>query len=281
MKGIRYNLLRMVRKITCFFPVGVRTCVRRWRTPETYRGDYKTWAMARSSSEGYDADVILQKVVEATRAVRDGQAVWERDTVLFHEPFCHEPLLAALRRVAEEAGGRLNVLDFGGALGSTWWQHREWLKDLADVRWSVVEQAAFVEAGRAEFEIGPLRFYQTINECVMAERPNVVLLSSVLPYLETPHALLTDVASRDIDYLIIDRNGFTNKGRDWLTVQHVSPSIYAASYPCWFFDRPGLLAPLMAEWKVIEEWPTFDEPGAGYEYRGLMLQRINRRGRHA
>lgn len=281
MKRIRSNLVHVVRKISCFFPAGVRTFVRRWRTTETYRGDYKTWARARSSSGGYDTDVILEKVVQATRAVRDGQAVWERDAVLFYEPTCHDPLLAALRKVAAEENGRLSVLDFGGALGSTWWQHREWLKDLADVRWSVVEQSAFVEAGRREFELGPLRFYQTVNECVAAERPNVVLLSSVLAYLERPHELLADVASRNIDFLIIDRNGFTQKGRDWLTVQHVSPSIYAASYPCWFFDREGLLAPMLAEWKVIAEWPTFDEAGAGCEFHGLMLQRTNRRDGHA
>lgn len=262
-------------------PDFLRRAFRSWRAERTYRGDYSSWGEASAAAGGYGTDVILRKVVEATRAVRDGKAVWERDTVLFYEPVCHGPLLAALRQVAEESGGRLSVLDFGGALGSTWWQHREWLKDLTEVRWSVVEQAAFVEAGRSEFEVGPLRFYRTIEECVRAELPNVVLLSSVLPYLETPHALLADVAARDIDYLIIDRNGFSKKGRDWLTVQHVSPVIYAVSYPCWFFDREGLLAPLMAEWKVVAEWPTFDEPGADYEYRGLMLQRINRRGGNA
>jgi putative methyltransferase (TIGR04325 family) len=274
------KLLHIARKALRFFPIGVRSFVPKWRTHTIYRGDYKTWATAKFASGGYDDEMILEKAVEATRAVRDGKAVWERDTVLFYEPASHEPLMAALFKVISESGGRLSVLDFGGALGSTWWQHRKWLNDFAEVRWSVVEQATFVEAGRKEFENGPLRFYHTVDECVMAERPNVVLLSAVLPYLERPHALLADVAVRDINYLIIDRNGFTDKGRDWLTVQHVPPSIYAASYPCWFFDRESLLAPLMSEWKVVAEWLTFDEPGAGYEYRGLMLQRINRLDSH-
>lgn len=263
----------MKQLIKACIPRALGRTISRWRSANIYRGDYKDWAQASAESGGYDDAGILEKVLEATRAVRDGHAVWERDTVLFHEPHSHEPLLKALLKIAEESGGRLSVLDFGGALGSTWWQHRNWLSDLADVRWCVIEQAAFVEAGRQEFESGSLRFYHTIDECMANEQPDVVLLSSVLPYLEKPHLALADLVARKIHYLIIDRNGFTNKGRDWLTVQHVPPSIYKASYPCWFFDKERLLAPLMAEWTEVAEWPTFDGKGPCYEYRGLMLKR--------
>jgi putative methyltransferase (TIGR04325 family) len=241
-----------------------------------YYGDYSSWEKARAASSGYDAERILEKVIAATRAVRDEKALWERDTVLFHTPMYHEPLLAALQQIGVAEGGRLSVLDFGGALGSTWWQHRARLGYLAELRWSVVEQPTFVRAGQREFTAGPLRFYESIDVCFKEESPNVVLLSGVLAYLEDPHALLERVAAMACDYLIIDRNGFSDIGRDRLTVQEVPASIYLASYPCWFFDRDGLLGPLMAEWKIIAEWPTFDEPGVGYEYRGLMLQRINR-----
>lgn len=247
----------------------------KWREPRVYRGDYATWAEARAKSDGYDSAAILRNVIEATRAVRDGRATWERDTVLFYEPKPHEPLLDALRTAAAgEADGRLSVLDFGGALGSTWWQHRSWLADFPGLRWSVVEQAGFVEVGRREFTVGALRFYDSLDGCFAAEHPNVVLLSSVLPYVENPHALLADLASRDCCTLIVDRTGFTTMGRDWLAVQHVPASIYEASYPCWFFDRDRLLAPLLAaNWKVVSEWPTFDGTGHGFEYRGLVMKK--------
>ena len=58
-------------------------------------------------------------------------------------------------------GGRLEVVDFGGALGSTWWQHREELSALGLRRWVVVEQPQFIEAGR-EFAGEILGFAPTL-----------------------------------------------------------------------------------------------------------------------
>lgn len=253
----------------------LRRLVRYWRMSRHYRGTFSTWSEARHVSGGYDTELILEKVVKATRAVRDGHALWERDTVLFHEAACQEPVLEVLKAVTQE-DGRLDVLDFGGALGSTWWQHRAWLSDPFPARWSVVEQAGFVAAGRAEFEIGPLRFYRTVDECIAEGTPNVLLLSSVLPYLEHPHVMLADLAARNFSRIIIDRTGFVNSGDDWLTVQHVPSSVYRASYPCWFFNREKLIGPLEADWLVDNEWATFDGSGRGFEYRGLALKRRNR-----
>ena len=263
-------------KIKNAVPRALRQWLRRRWHGAVFSGDFSSWAEARAASGGYDADVIFEKTLTAARAVRDGRAAWERDTVLFHEPVCHQPLLDALRHAAGAAGGRLAVLDFGGALGSTWWQHRAWLSDLAEVRWSVVEQPQFVAAGQREFANGPLRFYETIDGCCAAERPGVALLSSVLPYLEDPHALVQDIARRDFRHVIIDRTGFVGRGRDRLTVQRVPASIYEASYPCWFFDREKLLRPFAADWRIVAEWPAFDRADIAAEYCGLALERTGR-----
>jgi len=144
----------------------------------------------------------------------------------------------------------------------------------APARWSIVEQEGFVEAGRREFEVGPLRFYSTVDACLSQGVPNVVLLSSVLPYMKEPHRLLADLEACDCRWMIIDRTGFVKGGDDWLTVQHVPPSIYQASYPCWFFNRERLLAPLAGKWTVVSEWQTFDAAGKDFDFRGLMLKRI-------
>jgi putative methyltransferase (TIGR04325 family) len=247
--------------------------VRRWRGRGIYYGDYASWAAARADSAGYDDDGILEKTLAAARAVRDGRAAWERDSVLFSEPAANAPVLAALRRAAADGRG-LNLVDFGGALGSLWWQHRAWLADLGHVRWSVVEQPHWVEAGRREFTTDSLRFYATLDECCATERPTVVLLSSVLPYLERPHELLADIRRRDFRHVIVDRTAFTPRGRDRLTVQRVPASIYAASYPCWFFDRAELLRTFSPAWRVVEEWVTADEADIDGEHRGLHLEKL-------
>ena len=254
-------------------PAAVRRRVRRLRGQGIYFGDYASWAEARAKSAGYDDDSILEKTIAATRAVREGRAAWERDSVLFSEPACNAPVLAALRRAAVDGRG-LNLVDFGGALGSTWWQHRPWLAGLGQVRWSVVEQPRWVEAGRREFTTDSLRFYSTLDECCAAERPTVILLSSVLPYLEHPHELLAEIRRRDFRHVIIDRTGFTPRGRDRLTVQRVPEAIYSASYPCWFFDRTELLRPFAPAWRVVDEWLTADEADIDAGHRGLHLEKL-------
>lgn len=256
-----------------WIPRRLRRWARRLLRPALYRGDFASWEEARHASRGYADPALMERVVASARAVRDGQAAWERDTVLFQVPEANAPLLSALRRAAAAHGGNLHLVDFGGALGSTWWQHRPWLLDLASVRWSVVEQPAIVEAGRREFTHAPLRFFASLDECCAAEAPDVVLLSSVLPYVEDPRGLLADLSARRLDTLIIDRTGFVERGRDRLTVQQVPPSIYAASYPCWFLDRGSLRRSLASEWQVVEEWVNEDDVDIDAEHRGMMLER--------
>ncbi len=254
-------------------PRPLRRALRRLVRPPIYQGDFASWTEAQRASRGYADPAIAEKTIAAARAVRDGQAAWERDTVLFAEPAANAPLLRALRHAAAAHGGRLRVADFGGALGSTWWQHRPWLGDLAEVSWSVIEQPALVAAGRREFTTGRLRFFATLDECWATERPDVLLLSSVLPYLENPRALLAAALARPFRHVIIDRTGFVARGRDRLTVQHVPPVIYDASYPCWFFDRASLLAAFAHDWRIVEEWTTDDEADIDASHRGLLLER--------
>lgn len=251
----------------------MRRWARRLLRPALYRGDFANWEEARRASRGYADQALLERVVAAARAVRDGKAAWERDSVLFSAPEANAPLLKALRRAAAARGGNLHLVDFGGALGSTWWQHRPWLRDLASVRWSVVEQPALVEAGRREFAQPPLRFFESLDACCAVEAPNVVLLSSVLPYVEDPRGLLADLSARRFDTLIVDRTGFVERGRDRLTVQQVPPSIYEASYPCWFLDRGSLRRSLASTWDFVEEWVNEDDVDIEAEHRGMMLER--------
>ena len=82
---------------------------------------------------------------------------FERDGVVFDQPDYNFPLLACLLRVATESGNRLRVLDFGGSLGSTYFQCRPFLGGVSELRWTVVEQPQFVECGRREFEDGEVQ----------------------------------------------------------------------------------------------------------------------------
>lgn len=257
-----------------WLPTTMRRWLRYWTQRRIFSGDFNSWSEARANARGYDDPVIIAKAIAAAHAVRDGRAAFERDTVLFTEPAAHKPLLTALHHVAARNDGNLHVVDFGGAFGSTWWQHRSWLSECASITWEVVEQPHFVTAGQREFTVGPLAFRAALDECDAEPASAVILLSSVLPYLEAPHALVMDIARRGYRHVLIDRTGFVSGRRDRLTLQRVPPSIYDASYPCWFFDRTTLLAPLAASYRIVAEWPSFDYADISAEFRGLLFERI-------
>lgn len=195
-------------------------------------------------SNGYNADNILQKVLAASLRVKEGDALFERDSVLFYEKkYCWE-LLAALMWIAAQYDGSLNIIDFGGSLGSTYYQNKSFLDSLKHIQWNVVEQPSFVQKGQQSFESESLRFYRSIDECMQSSQKELqaILLSGVLQYLEQPYSLLMEIIERKIRYIVVDRTGFTLHNRkDRLTVQIVHPQIYRGSYPCWFFNEAKFL----------------------------------------
>ena len=131
-----------------------------------FSGNFPDWQAAAAAASGYDDAAILERVAAATREVVAGRAVFERDSRLFREPEPNYPLIAALALSAD--GDGLRVLDFGGALGSAYFQNRSWLRELGALEWTVVEQPHFVACGQREFTTGELRFAFSIGEALAA-----------------------------------------------------------------------------------------------------------------
>ena len=82
-------------------------------------GDYGSWAEAEHASIGYSAPNILERTRLAMLKVKNGEALYERDSVVFDRVAYPFPLLAGLLRARSMDGNRLSVLDFGGSLGTT------------------------------------------------------------------------------------------------------------------------------------------------------------------
>ena len=229
-------------------------------------------------SSGYGSANILERVTQATRAVVSGAARYERDSVLFNEPDYPFPLLAALLRVAARDRGRLDVVDFGGSLGSIYRQCRPLLAGLSPIRWWVIEQAAFVASGTAEFSSEELQFADLLAEIPPNEGQRVILASSVLQYLEDPSATLQEFDNSSAQHLIVDRTPLSAQATDRLCIQHVPKQIYAASYPCWILSKSKLLEQLSRNWRLVCDFPGADgiartDDGVPFEFRGLVLER--------
>ena len=119
-----------------------------------YFGEYDSWELAEDEAnkygKGYEEDGILERVAEATRAVREGKAVYEQDSVLFYEEhYIFEFLSAIYFILAHEKD--LILCDIGGALGSTFYRYKSKLP-MDRICWNIVEQKQFVDYGKKNIE---------------------------------------------------------------------------------------------------------------------------------
>jgi putative methyltransferase (TIGR04325 family) len=231
-----------------------------------FEGPCASWEEASVKCSGYDAPDILKKVLDATLKVNRGEAAYERDSVPFDEVEYTWPVLAGLMGGAARNGGALNVLDFGGALGSSYFQHRKFLETLPEVRWNIVEQPHYVGAGKTHVEDKHLRFYSTIDACLAVNQPNVVLLSSVLQYLPDIIDLVTQIKQIAAPILILDRTIVNDSGEDRIYIQHVPSTIYQATYPCRSLSQAKLISRFADIYQLEATFQSLDFP---------VLARIN------
>jgi putative methyltransferase (TIGR04325 family) len=246
------------------------------------RGDYLDWKSALAASSGYDDPRILERTVEAVNRVQSGEAAFERDSVTFNEIEYNWPFLAALAWAAARHRGDLNVLDFGGSLGSVYVQNRKFLQYIKMVRWNIVEQRSHVARGQELFADERLRFYPTIEDCTRDSSPTTVVLGGVLQYLEHPYLILRHLSMvQSIDTIIVDLTPFWAGPRDMLCVQHVPSWIYDASYPSWIFSRERFTENVEPGWTLLERFQAFDKLTGPVDlsFEGMILVRSqNSRG---
>jgi len=233
------------------------------KKPQSAYGWFKTnlsWSNAKTRCTGYDEDLILEQCKNSLLKVKNGEAVYERDSVLFDKIEYSWPLLTALMLAAANHEGKLRVLDLGGSLGSTYYQNKKFLQQLKSVNWNIVEQERFVDCGKQYFESSTLKFCKTIDECIKTSLPNVAIVSSVLQYVENPYGMLQSLIDTRIDYLIFDRTAFNTTNQDMLTIQKVPPEIYRASYPAWFLNKERVMQMILVSYDIIESFNSVSNP---------------------
>jgi putative methyltransferase (TIGR04325 family) len=239
-------------------------------------GNYGSWGEALQHSKGYDDPIILDKVKNAILKVKSGEAVYERDSVLFDKVQYSYPLLAYLLFIATSKEQKLSILDFGGSLGSSYFQCRNFMNHFRQLKWNIVEQKHFFECGRRLFQDGVLSFYDGIEECCNKESPDVILLSGVLQCLENPYEILTEAMGYGFEYIIVARTLFIDQP-DRITIQKVPPDIYESSYPIWFFNYDRFHSFFKGQYELIDETDTEEgfrfEDGTLSQSKAILFRR--------
>ena len=245
-----------------------------------WSGNFPDWISASEATEGYQASQILAKVKDSVLKVKNGEAVYERDSVIFNEIQYSWALLAILLKIAIENNNKLSIIDFGGSLGTSYFQNKHFLTDLEELKWSVVEQEHFVKTGSDEIADNHLNFYFSIEEAQKVVRHNVLLLSGVIQCLDRPYDWIDKFLNYNFEYIIIDRTTFTTEIKDRLAIQNVPENIYKASYPTWFFNEQKFIEIFESHYDLIARFEPYEgllinfEPGVnGFILKDLFFKR--------
>ncbi|MDR0394273.1 MAG: methyltransferase, TIGR04325 family [Tannerella sp.] len=240
-------------------------------------GNFKSWQAAKEASTGYDAENIVNQVKASLLKVKKGEAVYERDSVLFDKIEYSWELLSAFMWIAAQNQGCLHVMDFGGSLGSTYYQNRIFLDPLTEVSWNIVEQSNYVKVGIESFQDDRLHFYTSLKDCFSKEKINAILFSSVLQYLEFPYEILKEAMDYQPEYIVIDRTGFVlnRMEEERICVQKVPESIYRATYPCRFFNEKKFISYVEANnYSLIFDFKALDCVNIRRsEFKGFVFKR--------
>ena len=239
--------------------------------------NYKTWQEAQKACAPYDEHAILEKLRIATLKVKKGEAVYERDGIIYNQIYYSWPLLSNLLLCASQHQGELSIIDFGGSLGTTFFQNKQYLKQLNKVQWSVIEQGYLIETGKKEIAGEGLDFYHTINEAIAKKGKHQILITNgVIPYLEKPYELFKHFLEFDFEYIIIESTYFNYQPYDRICIQKTNPKAYTAFYPCWLLDYEKVKAAFSKKYDVFTEYFTdihFYLDGERVEYRSVVFKK--------
>ena len=226
----------------------------KYRYSEGWHGNFHSWEEASRRTTGYDASTIIERVRTSALRAKNGDVAYERSARTYEKPDPNLPILAALLYIGLQHNNQLVVLDYGGSLGSMYYQLKPFLSSLSSIKWCIIEQPAFVEVGRREFVDDQLHFFSSVKDCMEVYEPQVCIFSSSLQYLEKPYQVLKDLFQYNIQHILLDRIAFIDAPNDRLTIQKVPPVYYDASYPCWFLSKEKFLSFMSTHYSLVENF---------------------------
>lgn len=217
-----------------------------------YLGDYHDWKDASDECEGYSDSIIIEKVINSTQKVLDGSAAWERDSCLFYkQKYAYNICAAILRCAIQSSNQGVRILDIGGALGSTYFQNRRYLKDVKNLEYIIAEQSAFADYGQKNLKNSVLKFIDSSDDYAEHGKFDIVLMSASLQYISQYEVIISKIMKAKPRYVILDRILISDKRR--ICKELVPEQIYRSSYPVTIFDEGEIFRFFEPEYELIEE----------------------------
>ena len=177
------------------------------KPPQDFEGPYATWQDAAANSDGWDASAILEKTLDRSLKVRDGEIGFQLDTVVFDRVIYSETVLAFLAIASAMNGGKLDIVDFGGSLGTNFAQNKKILRPFIEkgrCAWNVVERPPTADLGK-HFADENLRFFGGLEELKarVPKLPTSFLFTGSLQYVSEPFTLLNQIIAGGVNLIAL------------------------------------------------------------------------------
>jgi putative methyltransferase (TIGR04325 family) len=249
--------------------------------PTVFTGPLASWADALRQSDGWDAPAITRKTLEVSRQVRDGTIAFQQDTIAHESVRYSATVLAFLLLATSGRTGRCEIIDFGGSLGTHYYQNRKILAQItgSTVGWNIVERPDIAALGREHFREPGLTFFASLAEAkaALSAPPAAFLFSGSLQCLEEPFRALDDAVALGARVLAFDRLLVSPGERHEIYLQRPNPQrYYRATYPAWCFAKGPFIAAVEARGFTRVDQFT-DAPRRPFDHCGLLFVRAGSR----
>ena len=226
-------------------------------------GPYDSWDDALSASTGYDSDVVLTKVLNATELVLKGNASYERDGTVFESEPARWKLKEVLNEITRE---RDIVVDFGGGLGGCYLYNLKPAKYSVELEYYVVEQPRLVDIGRNLAKKFNLPIKYTASLLDVPANPKVIILSCVLQYVNEWKDVLGMCIAKAPSFILVDRQLLVETATSICVQDNGSYYGERVSYPINRINRSDFMLQLAEDYDVVEEWKSEFDPPDHYGY---------------
>lgn len=242
-----------------------------------FQGPISSWEKAVASSDGWETSSLTDKTLEMALKVRDGLIEFEQDTVPRKKIVYSAPILAFIALVLSRHENKLDIVDFGGSLGTNYFQNRKVLRRLekTQLTWNIVERPGLAELGSKHFAGPELMFYPSIEAAMKGNPPgrDSFLFSGSLQYLDDPLALLDKVVGLGAKIIAFDRLLVSPSENHEAYIQHLDPKIYyQTTFPVWCFSRERFIKHLTSKgFELVEHFTP--NPDVHFDFCGMLFVR--------
>ena len=140
----------------------------------------------------------------------------------------------------------------------------------------MIEQKQIVDFANQSLEIKNLSFYESLSVYLKKNKPDIVLLSSVLHYLESPFSLLKLLNKKKVKYFIILKTPFFNNKSE-IKIQVNPQYIYKANYPIRIFNE-YLFKSLFRKWNFKVNKINWDNQLIGdINFKSFFISKIKKK----